>query len=157
MPVNGFVANQYNTQDTNGFVTYKLEKMTLANGTEVYKINIYNQVTNETTAKIVTEANLNIMVGEINTIFSNLESQIAALTTKNSEQDSSISSLQTQIAELQSQIDSMDLAASAISITSNANLGNATNLQAALNYIANVFAGMQKVTKLTAGQFNAQD
>ena len=157
MPVNGFVANQYNTQDTNGFVTYKLEKMTLANGTEVYKINIYNQVTNETTAKIVTEANLNIMVGEINTIFSNLESQIAALTTKNSEQDSSISSLQTQIAELQAQIDSIDLAASAISITSNANLGNATNLQAALNYIANVFAGTQKVTKLTAGQFNAQD
>ena len=41
MPVNGFVANQYNTQETNGFVTYKLEKMTLANGTEVYKINIY--------------------------------------------------------------------------------------------------------------------
>lgn len=157
MPVNGFVANQYNTQETNGFVTYKLEKMTLANGTEVYKINIYNQVTNETAAKIVTEANLNIMVEEINAIFSSLEAQVATLTARNSEQDSTISALQTKITQLQSQIESMDLAASSISITPTANLGNATNLQAALNYIANVFAGTQKVTKLTAGQFNAQD
>lgn len=41
--------------------------------------------------------------------------------------------------------------ASSISITANSNLGGATTLQAALNYIANVFAGTQKVTKIRAG------
>lgn len=41
--------------------------------------------------------------------------------------------------------------ASEISITANANLGNATTLQAALTYIANVFGGTQTVTKIKAG------
>jgi hypothetical protein len=32
----------------------------------------------------------------------------------------------------------------------NSNFGNATTLQGVLNYIANVFAGTQKVTKIRA-------
>jgi hypothetical protein len=42
-----------------------------------------------------------------------------------------------------------------IGITQNANLGNATTVQAALNYIANVFAGTQKVTRIQASTFDA--
>lgn len=41
-----------------------------------------------------------------------------------------------------------------ISITQNVNLGNATTLQGALDYIANVFAGTQNVTKLSATTVN---
>ena len=44
--------------------------------------------------------------------------------------------------------------ASNISVTANANLGGSTNLQTVLNYIANVFAGTQQVTKLKAGTFD---
>ncbi len=47
------------------------------------------------------------------------------------------------------------LSASNITITSNSNLGSTTNLQTALTYIANVFAGTQSVTKLKAGTFDA--
>jgi len=42
-----------------------------------------------------------------------------------------------------------------VSITANTNLGNATTVQAALNYIANVFAGTQKVTRISAVTFDA--
>lgn len=45
--------------------------------------------------------------------------------------------------------------ASSISITPNPNLGNATTLQQALDYIASVFAGTQSVTKLVASSFDA--
>ena len=47
-----------------------------------------------------------------------------------------------------------NVSASLITINQNSNLGNATNLQAALNYIANVFAGTQKVSKLSANIFD---
>ncbi len=40
------------------------------------------------------------------------------------------------------------LSASNITITSNSNLGSTTNLQTALTYIANVFAGTNTITKL---------
>ena len=46
------------------------------------------------------------------------------------------------------------LAGGDIGITANTNLGNATTLQAALTYIANVFAGTQKVTKIRAGSLD---
>lgn len=102
MQLSKFVANKYNTQDTNGFITYKLEKMTLANGTEVYKINIYNQVTNETEAKIITEESMNRLIDDIYMTFDNLDFQIYKLTQAKAEQDSLIASLQEQINELQS-------------------------------------------------------
>jgi hypothetical protein len=41
--------------------------------------------------------------------------------------------------------------ASNVTVTANANLGNYTNLQDVLNYIGNVFAGAQAVTKIKAG------
>lgn len=41
--------------------------------------------------------------------------------------------------------------ASSITVTANSNFGSATTLQGVLNYIANVFAGTQKVTKIRAG------
>lgn len=41
-----------------------------------------------------------------------------------------------------------------VTVTSNANLGGSTNLQTVLNYIANVFAGTQKVTKIRAGSLD---
>lgn len=46
------------------------------------------------------------------------------------------------------------IAASSITVTANANFGNATTLQGVLNYIANVFAGTQRVTKLVANNFD---
>jgi hypothetical protein len=42
------------------------------------------------------------------------------------------------------------IAASSITVTANSNFGSATTLQGVLNYIANVFAGTQKVTKIRA-------
>jgi hypothetical protein len=42
-------------------------------------------------------------------------------------------------------------AASMITVTANANLGNHTSLQDVLNYIANVFAGTQRVNRIRAG------
>jgi hypothetical protein len=42
------------------------------------------------------------------------------------------------------------ISASNITVTANSNFGNATTLQGVLNYIANVFAGTQKVTKIRA-------
>ena len=41
--------------------------------------------------------------------------------------------------------------ASNITVSANSNLGSNTTLQGVLNYIANVFAGTQKVTKIRAG------
>jgi hypothetical protein len=46
------------------------------------------------------------------------------------------------------------ISASNITVTANANLGNKTTLQDVLDYIANVFAGTQKVTKLKASSFD---
>lgn len=43
------------------------------------------------------------------------------------------------------------ISASSITVTANSNFGNATTLQGVLNYIANVFAGTQRVTKIRAG------
>ena len=43
------------------------------------------------------------------------------------------------------------ISASNITVTANSNFGSATTLQGVLNYIANVFAGTQKVTKIRAG------
>ena len=49
----------------------------------------------------------------------------------------------------------LTLKASDITITANSNLGGATTLQAALDYIANVFGGVQKVEKIvTKNGFN---
>ncbi len=44
------------------------------------------------------------------------------------------------------------ISASNVTITSNSNLGSTTNLQTALTYIANVFAGNNTITKLKATQ-----
>ncbi len=44
------------------------------------------------------------------------------------------------------------LSANDVTITSNSNLGSTTNLQTALTYIANVFAGTNTITKLKATQ-----
>jgi hypothetical protein len=46
------------------------------------------------------------------------------------------------------------LAGTDIGITANTYLGGATTVQAALNYIASVFAGTQRVTKLVASNFD---
>lgn len=46
---------------------------------------------------------------------------------------------------------SVGTTASNITVTANSNFGSATTLQGVLNYIANVFAGTQKVTKIRAG------